>query len=93
VSHAPRREGRGLLVAGALDLLLEPRYRRETFIPTTFEFAGDQPVIGIDRIILSARMRRFIARLFQGEFTLPQPFHPGTLAIRNQLQCSIEGQW
>jgi Protein of unknown function (DUF3237) len=27
----------------ALDLLLEPRYRRETFIPSMFELAGPWP--------------------------------------------------
>jgi hypothetical protein len=41
---------------------------------------------------LPARMCRFVARLFQGEFTLPQPFRTGPLAIGNQLQRRLNGQ-
>jgi hypothetical protein len=37
-------------------------------------------------------MCRFIARLFQGEFTLPQPFRTGPLAILNQLQRRLNSQ-
>src|SRR5690348_5363142 len=37
-------------------------------------------------------MCRFVARLFQGEFTLPQPFRTGPLAILNQLQCRLNSQ-
>src|SRR6266446_3331827 len=69
-----------------LDLLLEPRNRRQTFIPSPFELAGDQPVIGINHIILAACMRHLIARLFQCEFALPQSFRTGPLAIGNQLE-------
>jgi hypothetical protein len=37
-------------------------------------------------------MRHFVARLLQCEFTLPQPFRTGPLAIGNQLQRRLNGQ-
>ena len=70
----------------ALDLLLEPRDCRQTFIPSAFELAGDQPVIGINRVILPARMRRFVAGLFQGKLALPQPSLPARL--RSAINCN-----
>jgi hypothetical protein len=37
-------------------------------------------------------MRRFIARLLQSKFALPQPLRTGSLAIRNHLERSLESQ-
>jgi hypothetical protein len=54
------------------------------------ELARNQAIVGIDRIILPARVRRFVARLLQGELTVPQPFRIDALAIRNRLQRGID---
>jgi hypothetical protein len=66
--------------------------RRETVIPSAFELASDQAVIGINGVVLPARMRHLIAGLLQGELDLPQPFVTGLLAIGDQLQRRLEGQ-
>src|SRR5215472_8590285 len=78
-----------LLLLQAPDLLLKPCSRRQAFIPSPFELTGDEPVVGVNRVILSARMRHFVARLLQCHFTLPQPFATGLLAVGNQLQRRI----
>jgi hypothetical protein len=43
-----------LFVLQGPDLLLESGDRRQAVIPSAFEFAGYQPVVGVDCIILSA---------------------------------------
>ena len=53
-------EGGRLLLADAPDLVFEPRHRRETFIPPTLEFAGNQPVVGIDPVELAFTQRGLI---------------------------------
>jgi hypothetical protein len=55
-----------LFVLQALDLLLEPRKGCQAFIPSAFELPCDEPVIGINRIILPARMCRFVVRFKTG---------------------------
>ena len=70
-----------LFAAQIFDLLLEPCHRRQAFIPSPFELAGYQPIVGINGIILPARVRLFVARLLQCQFTLPQPFRTGLLMI------------
>src|ERR1700761_8899244 len=72
------------LLLQAADLFLEPRDCRETLIPPAFELAGNQSIVGIDRIILPARKVCLIACLFQSEFALPAPLSSGLLAIGNQ---------
>jgi hypothetical protein len=78
-------EGGRLLLADAPDIVFEPRDRRETFVPPTLEFAGNQPVVGIDCIILTARTRRLIARLFQ----LPKTTEPWSLASLSEKLIKI----
>jgi hypothetical protein len=60
-----------LLVLQTCDLLLKPLNRGQTFVPSAFELAGYEPVVGINRIILPTRMRHLIARFLQYEFALP----------------------
>jgi hypothetical protein len=76
----------------ALDLLFQPRHLLKALVPTPFELARDQPVRGINRIVLPARMRHLVARLFEGELALTQLFPSGPLAIGNQLQRRLKGQ-
>jgi len=59
-----------LFVAQVLHLLLESSLRCEAFIPSPFELAGDQPIVGINRIVLPACMHRFVACLFQCQLAL-----------------------
>lgn len=62
------------LVVQAPDLFLEQRDRRQMVIPSPFELAGDQTVIGINGVVLAACMRHLIAGLVQGDLALPEPF-------------------
>ena len=39
----------------------------EGVIPTTLELGGNQPVIGIDCIVLTSRASDLVARLFERE--------------------------
>ena len=82
-----------LFAAQIFDLLLEPCHRRQAFISSPFELAGYQPIVGINGIILPARVRLFVARLLQCQFTLPQPFRAGPLMIGDQLECRLDRQW
>ena len=81
-----------LFVLQGADLLPESRNRRQAVIPPAFEFAGDQPVVGINGIILPARKCLFVARLLQCQFTLPQPFRTSPFAIGDQLQRRIKSK-
>ena len=78
-----------LFVLQVPGLLLESRDRRQAVIPSAFEFAGYQPVVGINGVILPARMCLFVACLLQCQFTLPQPIRTSPLAIGDQLQRRV----
>src|SRR6202008_2818635 len=82
-----------LLALPLPNLLLDPSHHCETFIPATFELAGDEPVVGINCIILPTRTCHLIARLLQRQFIVPQPLCTSALTIRNELECSIQCQW
>jgi len=82
----------GLLIVQILHLLLESCYRCEAFIPSPFELAGDQPIVGINRIVLPACMHRFVACLFQRQLTLTQPLYAGLLTVGDQLERRFHGQ-
>src|SRR5262249_34292854 len=74
------------------DLVIDACDRPETFIPAPFEFAGHQPVVGIDRVVLPACPHRLITSLLQDELALPQSFRTSSLAVRNHLECCLESQ-
>jgi len=76
----------GLLMVQILHLLLESCHRCEAFIPSPFELAGDQTIVGINRIVLPACMHRFVACLFQCKLALSQPLYASLLTVGDQLK-------
>src|SRR6266581_3114756 len=79
-----------LSVARSAKLIFKTRDLREPFIPPSFEVAGNQTILWVDRIILPMRASRFVARLFQRQLDLLQALRASALTIRNRLQRGIK---
>ena len=45
--------------------LLQRRLRLKRLVPTRFEFGGDQPILGVNGIVLPAGSTHFVVRLLQ----------------------------
>ena len=79
-----------LSVARSAKLIFKTRDFREPFIPPSFEVAGNQTILRIDRIILPVRASRFVARVFQRQLDLLQALRASALTIRDCLQRGIK---
>ena len=78
-------QGRRPLSKQRLQLLLECAYGREGGIPPPLEFASDQTIIRIDRVILSARPGCLVSRLFERQLDLALFFARLVLAFRDRV--------
>jgi hypothetical protein len=59
--------GRG---ANRVELVLEPSLLLQAFVPAPLQFAGDQPVVGIDSVILPSSVRSLETSLLEREVDL-----------------------
>src|SRR5215472_16156655 len=77
--------GRRPLAEQCLQLLLKRAYGHEGGIPPPLEFASDQTIVRVDRVILSARPRCLVSRLFERQLNLALFFARLVLALRDRL--------
>lgn len=75
-----------LSVARSAKLIFKTRDFSEPFIPPSFEVAGNQTILRIDRIILPVRASRFVARVFQRQLDLLQALRAAR--SRSAIACS-----
>ncbi len=75
-----------------LQLLLQLVYGREGGIPSPLEFASDQTIVRIDRIILPARPSRLVSRLFEHQFDLALFLASLVLAVRDHTDRRLNAE-
>ena len=63
--YAIRRRG-----AERIEFVLKPSLLLQALVPTPLQFAGDQPVVGIDSVILPSSVRGLETRLLERQFDL-----------------------
>jgi hypothetical protein len=68
-----------------LQLLLECAYGRKGGVPPPLEFAGDQTIIRVDRVILSTRPGCLVSGLFERQLDLALFFARLVLALCDRL--------
>ena len=72
-SGSPSGGGRRAAGNYRSDLAFDPGNSLQRLVPTALQLACDEPVGGIDRVVLPAGMGGLVARLLQGKFKLAAP--------------------
>ena len=90
--YAIRRRG-----AERIEFVLKPSLLFQALVPPPLQFAGDQPVIGIDSVILPSSMGSLETRLLESEFDMPAllgvfasalPEEPPEPLRRREAECA-----
>ena len=62
----------------------------QLLVPTPFQFAGDQTIVGIDRVILPSGPCGFVLRLLDGVIDLPALIVLLLASGRHCRQCGFD---